>query len=88
VKKPDKSPKHFYFSARFSMKIQRREERAMVKIVIDNHKCTGCGTCKDTCPVGVFEIKDGKSVAVKPDECLVCRACEVQCSEGAIQVVE
>jgi len=38
--------------------------------------------------VGVYEVKDGKSVAAKPDECLVCRACEVQCPEGAIQVVE
>jgi NAD-dependent dihydropyrimidine dehydrogenase PreA subunit len=70
------------------MKICRREEKEMVKIVVDNHKCTGCGTCKDTCPVSVYEIKDGKSIPVKPDECLVCRACEVQCSEGAIQVIE
>jgi NAD-dependent dihydropyrimidine dehydrogenase PreA subunit len=60
----------------------------MVKIVIDHAKCTGCGTCADTCPVGVFEIKDGKSKAVKPEECLVCRACEVQCTESAIQVIE
>jgi NAD-dependent dihydropyrimidine dehydrogenase PreA subunit len=60
----------------------------MVKIVVDNHKCNGCAACVDTCPVGVYEVKDGKSVAAKPDECLVCRACEVQCPEGAIQVVE
>jgi len=60
----------------------------MVKIVVDNHKCTGCGTCADTCPVGVYEVKDGKSVPVKPEECLVCRACEVQCPENAIQVIE
>jgi NAD-dependent dihydropyrimidine dehydrogenase PreA subunit len=60
----------------------------MVKILVDNDKCTGCNTCVDTCPVGVFEMKDGKSQAAKPEECLVCRACEVQCSEGAIQVIE
>jgi NAD-dependent dihydropyrimidine dehydrogenase PreA subunit len=60
----------------------------MIKIVVDNHKCTGCGTCVDTCPVGVYEVKDGKSVPVKPDECLVCRACEVQCPEASIQVIE
>ena len=60
----------------------------MVKIVVDNAKCTGCGTCSETCPVGVYEIKDKKSVAAKPQECLVCRACEVQCPEGAIQVIE
>jgi len=60
----------------------------MVKIVVSNDKCTGCGTCVDTCPVGVFEVKDGKSVPTKPEECLVCRACEVQCPENAIQVIE
>jgi len=60
----------------------------MVKIAVDNDKCTGCGTCVDTCPVDVFEIKDEKSVPVNVEECLVCRACEVQCSESAIQVIE
>ncbi len=60
----------------------------MVKIAIDINKCNGCGTCKDTCPVGVYDLKEQKSVAAKPDECLVCRACEAQCPEGAIQVIE
>jgi NAD-dependent dihydropyrimidine dehydrogenase PreA subunit len=70
------------------MKFWLKRKRQMVKIVVDNEKCTGCGTCVETCPVGVFEIKDKKSVPVKPEECLVCRACEVQCSESAIQVIE
>ena len=60
----------------------------MVKIVVDNDKCNGCETCVNTCPVGVYEIKDGKSVPVNVDECLVCRACEAQCPQGAIQVIE
>ena len=36
----------------------------MVKIVVDP-KCTGCETCVNTCPVGVYEIKDGKSTPTK-----------------------
>lgn len=61
---------------------------SMVEIKIDKELCTGCGTCVDTCPVEVFEIQDEKSVVVNVDECLVCLACETQCPEGAIKVIE
>ncbi|KPV64392.1 MAG: Ferredoxin [Candidatus Bathyarchaeota archaeon BA2] len=60
----------------------------MVEVKVDIEKCTGCGTCVDTCPVEVFEVKDEKSVVINNDECLVCRACEVQCPENAIEVIE
>ena len=64
----------------------------MVSVKVDEEKCTGCGTCIDTCPVEVFELqeKEGKtlSIVVAEDECIVCRACEVQCAEEAIEVIE
>jgi len=59
----------------------------VVKIIVDS-KCTGCETCVNNCPAGVYEIKDGKSVPVRVEECILCRTCESQCPEGAIQVIE
>lgn len=58
------------------------------KIEIDNGKCTGDGACKDACPVDVYEIKDGKAVAVNADECLGCESCVEACEVDAIAVTE
>lgn len=60
----------------------------MVDIKVNVEKCNGCKTCVDMCPVGVYEIKDEKSVPVKKNDCLICRACEAQCPNGAIEVIE
>ena len=58
------------------------------EIKIDTAKCTGDGACKDTCPVDVYDIKDGKAVAVNADECLGCESCVEACECGAIKVTE
>ena len=60
----------------------------MVAIKVDLEKCNGCGTCVDTCPVEVYEIKDEKAVPVKQEECIACKACEASCPNGAIEVIE
>ena len=60
----------------------------MVEIEVDIDKCTGCGTCVDVCPVGVFELENEKSAAVNVEECLVCKVCEAECPENAIAVTE
>ena len=60
----------------------------MAKVLIDLTKCTGCATCKEVCPMGVFEMdtEKKKAVAKKESECIACRACELQCPESAIKV--
>ena len=54
--------------------------------IIDYAKCKTHKVCVEVCPMEVFEEKDGKVVVAKPDECIGCKACEVQCPESAIVV--
>ncbi len=56
-------------------------------ILIDEDKCTACGTCVDVCPSDVYEVGDVSKV-VDVDECLVCMACVDSCPEEAIKVIE
>jgi len=56
------------------------------KVAINKELCTGCMTCKEVCPMGVFEEENNKSVAKHESECIGCRACEAQCPENAIEI--
>lgn len=60
----------------------------MPDIKIDTSKCTGCGTCVDTCPMGLYVLNKGKASVKDKDECVMCRACESACPSGAIEVSE
>jgi NAD-dependent dihydropyrimidine dehydrogenase PreA subunit len=64
----------------------------MTQVNVDQEKCTGCGDCVDSCPVAVFELQEvegeTKSVPVNVDDCILCRVCEIQCPEQAIEVIE
>jgi NAD-dependent dihydropyrimidine dehydrogenase PreA subunit len=58
------------------------------QVEIDNDKCEGCEECVEVCPVDVFEMQDGKSVAVNAEECLGCESCVEVCDQEAITVTE
>jgi len=51
---------------------------------INKDKCDGCKTCVEICPVQVLEMVNEKAVLKKERDCIECRACEAQCSTGAI----
>ena len=60
----------------------------MIEIKVDKEKCDGCGTCVDICSAGILKVKNGKSVAENPDQCILCRACEASCPNHAINPME
>ncbi len=53
-------------------------------VKVDNQKCSGCGACKDVCPVEAIKIEEGK--AVINSDCVECGACISQCSNQAISL--
>ncbi len=54
-------------------------------VKVDKEKCTGCGTCEDTCPVEAIKVVDDIA-KVDPDECTECEACVDECPEGALSI--
>jgi NAD-dependent dihydropyrimidine dehydrogenase PreA subunit len=48
--------------------------------------CTGCERCIDVCPHAVFAADEGKAQLVRPEACMECGACQLNCQAGAIRV--
>ena len=42
--------------------------------------------CSAVCPHGVFLNKEKKAVLTKPEACMECGACQLNCPTGAITV--
>ncbi len=51
---------------------------------IDKDKCTGCGICINTCPVGAISMKQGKA-EVDMEECIRCGKCHDVCPQEAVK---
>jgi NAD-dependent dihydropyrimidine dehydrogenase PreA subunit len=57
--------------------------------IINEEKCTMCGTCVDMCPEDVFFGSRKKKVpeVTYSQECVYCNACVEECPvEGAIEL--
>jgi 2-oxoglutarate ferredoxin oxidoreductase subunit delta len=65
----------------------------MPKIEINPNWCKGCYICIDVCPRNVLEIdqttfQKGRHpvLVARPEDCTVCRQCELLCPDLAIMV--
>ena len=56
-------------------------------VKVDLEKCTGCGTCKDVCPVEAITLNDEKA-KINEEECVDCGTCVEECPEGALSLEE
>lgn len=52
----------------------------------DEKKCANCGMCTTVCPRGVFAKGEERAALMKPEACIECGACQLNCSTGAITV--
>ena len=52
----------------------------MAYIITD--ECVCCGTCAETCPLGIISEGDGKFV-IDADTCVSCGSCAGVCPVGA-----
>lgn len=53
---------------------------------VDVEKCTGCGSCLETCPVEAISLVSAKA-AINIEACLDCGACAQACPSGAIYLI-
>lgn len=55
-------------------------------LALEKEKCTGCGTCMEVCPHGVFRMDGGRVEIREKDACMECGACARNCPFGALTV--
>ncbi|MDP4979717.1 MAG: 4Fe-4S binding protein [Desulfobacterales bacterium] len=55
--------------------------------LINRDWCMGCGICVEFCPMNVLELDDSeRAVAVRLEDCICCRLCEMRCPDLAIDI--
>jgi len=73
---------------------QKKDERQMGKIVIDENACKGCALCVQACPLHLIRISERINLKgyfpaelVDPEgKCTGCALCALTCPDVAIEV--
>lgn len=65
-------------------RVGKLQQHRTINIEINQTKCTGCTTCKNTCPNNLPEIINKKAHITSP-QCMRCPICQSQCPTNAIQ---
>ena len=53
---------------------------------IDTELCIGCGTCVESCPMDVIRMENEKAAIKYPEDCQMCRLCEIDCPAKAVYI--
>ena len=56
-------------------------------VIVDEEKCSGCGTCEEVCPSDAIKVVDNKA-KVDAEECIDCGTCVDECPEEALSIEE
>lgn len=61
-------------------------EDRFLKVYLDEEKCNGIGFCEQVCPRNCYKVDRRRHIAIisKPDQCVQCGACIVQCPFDAL----
>ncbi len=57
------------------------------RVELEAGHCTGAARCVLICPRGVIEMRERRAFIAKPDDCIRCAACIVQCPEDALHFI-
>ena len=60
--------------------------RALIRYVIDEDKCTGCGACLRACPHGAITGEKKQPHVIDPELCTKCGICRDECAFEAVTV--
>lgn len=63
-------------------------KQKLKELVINGDWCKGCGICIKFCPTQVLELdRNDRCIAVRPEDCICCKMCELRCPDLAIEVI-